>query len=312
MAGQREDQRRQPDRTKPVRRAERPIGWPAVVSNTDGRRRSRSRGARDPTGARRGAVGRRARASARVPGRRSGGHPIAGRGDPRAPPGRGGSSGAPRPIRTPAVCACASRRAAAGTPRTGRCRARGDEQSRAQAGAGVSGAAARRSARSRDATTPRTPGARARDRREPCPTRQPARLLRLQGGVRHRASPLRFDVHRLRLAQLGEARPDRGSRRTRGPRDGRAGQDRLRDRRHAVARRRAGDRDDAIPGRRRGALRPGARLRGVGRAAVPARARPAQHSVRRRLLHGAARAGVATRLPGAQCLSDGAPSPRLL
>ena len=53
----------------------------------------------------------------------------------------------------------------------------------------------------------------------------------------------------------------------------------------AAAGGRAADRHDALPARRGGALRAGARLRGVGRPARGLRARPAPHAERRGVLH---------------------------
>ena len=73
------------------------------------------------------------------------------------------------------------------------------------------------------------------------------------------------------------ARPRRAAHRR--PRE-----DRLPGRDQAAARRRAADRDDALPARRRRALRAGARLRRLGRPAGDLRPRSAPHAERRGVL----------------------------
>ena len=74
----------------------------------------------------------------------------------------------------------------------------------------------------------------------------------------------------------------------------------------------APDRDDPLPARFGGALRAGARLRRVGRAARDLRPRPAAHAERRGVLPAPERDAGPPRLHRQQRLPDGAPAARVL
>ena len=92
----------------------------------------------------------------------------------------------------------------------------------------------------------------------------------------------------------------------------RARQDRLPGRDQAAALRRAADRDDAVPARRRGPLRGGARLRRLARPARGLRARPAPHAERRGVLRAPRRDPRPARLHRQQRVPDRAPAAGVL
>ena len=93
---------------------------------------------------------------------------------------------------------------------------------------------------------------------------------------------------------------------------GRPREDRLPGRDQAAARGCAPDRHDALPARLRRPLRPGARLRGVGRPARDLRARPAPHAERRGVLPPPRLEPRPARLHRQQRLPDRAPPAGLL
>ena len=111
---------------------------------------------------------------------------------------------------------------------------------------------------------------------------------------------------------FAQAHRDRRSARPGGAAHRRPGQDRLPGRAQAAARGRAAHRHHALSARLGGALRAGARLRGVGRSARDLRARPSPHAERRGVLPASARDAGAARLHRQQRLPDRAPPARLL
>ena len=127
--------------------------------------------------------------------------------------------------------------------------------------------------------------------------------------IHHFYDQLCPDVRRL---QLRQARRDGRSPRPRRAAHRRAGQDRLPGGHQAAASGRRADRHDALSSRRCGALRPGARLRRLGRAARDLRARPAAHAERRGVLPPPRREPAAPRLHRQQRVSDRSPPAGLL
>ena len=142
--------------------------------------------------------------------------------------------------------------------------------------------------------------------------RRAAALLRLQAALLERPSLLRPALPRLRRLQLRQAHRDGRPARPRRAAHRRARQDRLPGRDQAAAGRRAADRHHALPARRGGALRGGARLRRLGRPAGDLRARPAAHAERRGLLRAPADDARPARLHRQQRLPDGAPAAGVL
>ncbi len=125
-------------------------------------------------------------------------------------------------------------------------------------------------------------------------------------------SLLRPAVPLVRRLQLRQARRDGRPARPRRADHRRARQDRLPGRDQAAASRRRADRHDALPPRRSGAICPGARLRGLGRAARDLRARPAAHAERRGVLPPPQGEPAAPRLHRQQRVSDRPPPAGLL
>ena len=254
-------------------------------------------GASDGAFARRGAALHRVagsdRRGPRAPGRRAGGRAAGA--DPRrgaglasgAPRGHAAGEGVPPPEEAPR---------AGGRPRDARHRrdpgrAPGPRLRRPRPGEDRRGAAGRRAAGRSDAP-------------------EAQELLRLQDGFHPAAFLLRRAVPGLRGVQLREALPVRAARRPGGRDHGRAGEDRLPDRAQGPARGGRGDRHHALSPRRRPALRPRERLRGVEGPPPGPRAGPAPLAFGRDL-HAVPRAEP--RPPGhpdQQRLPDRAPAAR--